>query len=123
MFASNIPRRPIPRAVSCGPILQRVDRNCGDGVPEFPLVIRSRNYNQDCVLKKRSGCMFGNNHRGDVRKQSALPSRIGNSRSLAVLATIVGVATAAWAFEKTTKPAETPQGLAGILPAEVPSNL
>jgi hypothetical protein len=57
-------------------------------------------------------------------KRSGLMRRVihpksRRSRHIAVLVTIAGVATAAWALED----AESPQGLGGIFPAEVPESL
>lgn len=65
--------------------------------------------------------MIGNNRSGNVRTRNGLRQRPGQSRTLVALATLAGLATAAWAWEDA-KPA-APQGLSGILPAEVPANL
>ncbi len=56
-----------------------------------------------------------------MRTRNDLRQRPGNTRSIVTVVTLAGLATAAWALDDA-KPA-APQGLAGILPAEVPPGL
>lgn len=68
--------------------------------------------------------MNGNGMIAKSRNRNDLLPRFRKTRKLAVLAAVVGLASATWAWEdKEAAPPAGPQGLSGIWPAEVPESL
>lgn len=67
--------------------------------------------------------MNGNGMISKNQPENNLQRRSGKARSLAILTTLVGLASASWAWEDTPPAATQPQGLSGILGAGVPDNL